>query len=70
MDLSPFLKKGLITAYFKRSGKTPEVMDLLHIWVKCELIKGEIIFINLLDIASYPEELLGLRDFIMFLISI
>jgi len=45
-------------------------MDLLHIWVKCELIKGEIIFINLLDIASYPEELLGLRDFIMFLISI
>jgi len=26
-------------------------MDLLHIWVKCELMKGEYIFINLFDIA-------------------
>jgi len=41
-------------------------MDLLHIWVKGELIKGELPFINLVDIPSYPEEFLGLRDFIMF----
>jgi hypothetical protein len=45
-------------------------MDLLHIWVKGELIKGELIFIYLVDIPSYPEEFLGLRDFIMFLISL
>jgi hypothetical protein len=45
-------------------------MDLLHIWVKGDLIKGELIFINLVDIASYPEEFLGLRDFIMFSISL
>jgi len=24
LDLSPFLKKGLTTAYFKQSGKIPE----------------------------------------------
>jgi len=50
----------------KGSGKISEDLDLLHIWVKGELIKGELIFINLVDIASYPEEFLGLRDFIMF----
>ena len=26
-------------------------------WVKGELMKGELIFINLVDIPSYPEEL-------------
>jgi hypothetical protein len=45
-------------------------MDLLHIWVKGELIKGDLIFINLVDIPLYPEEFLGLRDFIMFSISL
>jgi hypothetical protein len=45
-------------------------MDLLHIWVKGELMKGELIFINLVDIPSYPEEFLGLRNFIMFSISL
>jgi hypothetical protein len=45
-------------------------MDLLHICVKCELIKGELIIINLVDIPSYPEDFLGLRDFIMFSISL
>jgi len=45
-------------------------MDLLHIWVKSELIKGKLIFIHLVDIPSYPEEFLGLRNFIMFSISL
>ena len=45
-------------------------MDLLRIWVKGELIKGDLIFINLVDIPSYPEEFLGLRDFITFSISL
>jgi hypothetical protein len=39
-------------------------------WVKGEIINGELIFINLVDIPSYPEEFLGLRDFIMFSISL
>jgi len=41
----------------------PEGIDLLHIWVKGEVIKGELIFSNLVDIPSYPEEFLGLRDY-------
>ena len=39
-------------------------------WVKGEVIKGELIFSNLVDIPSYPEEILGLRDFIIFFISL
>ena len=66
----PFLNKGLTTAYFKRSGKVPEDIDLLHIWVKGEVIKGELIFSNLVDIPTYPEEFLGLRDYIIFFISL
>jgi hypothetical protein len=33
-------------------------------------MKGEHIFVNLVDIPSYPEEFLGLMDFIMFYISL
>jgi hypothetical protein len=47
LDLSPFLNKLLTTEYFIRSGKIPEDNDLLHIWVKGELIKGELILSNL-----------------------
>jgi len=70
LDLSPFLNKGLTTAYFIWSGKIPEDNDLLHIWVKGELIKGELIFSNVVDIPLFPEEFLGLRDFIMFSASL
>jgi len=31
---------------------------------------GKLIFINLVDIPSHPEEFLGLRDFIMFSASL
>jgi hypothetical protein len=48
----------------------PEDIDLLHIWVKGEVIKGELIFSSLVDIPSYPEEFFGLRDFIIFFISL
>ena len=33
-------------------------------------MKGEHIFISLVDIPTYPEEFLGLRDFITFSISL
>jgi hypothetical protein len=46
-DLPPFLNKGLTTAYFRWSGKIPEDSNLLHIWVKGELMKGEFIFGNI-----------------------
>jgi hypothetical protein len=35
-----------------QSGKTPEDKDLLHMCVKGELMKGELIFSNLFDISS------------------
>ena len=43
---------------------------MLHIWAKVEIIKGELIFFNLVDIPLYPQEFLGLRDFIVFSISL
>jgi len=64
------LNSGLTIAYFRQSGKIPEDRDLLHLWAKGELMKGEYIFISLVDIPSYPEEFLGLRDFTMFSISL
>jgi hypothetical protein len=60
LDLSHFLNKSLTTAYFKRSGKIPEDMDLyIRICVKSELIKGDLIFINFVDIPSHPEKFLS-----------
>jgi hypothetical protein len=47
--LSPFLNKGLISEYFKGFGKIPD-NDLSNIWVRGELMKGELIFNNLVDI--------------------
>ena len=64
------MNSDLTTAYFRRSGKIPEDCDLLHIWAKGELMKEEHIVISLVDIPSYPEEFLDLRDFIMFSISL
>jgi hypothetical protein len=43
---------------------------LLHACVKGELKKGELIFNSLVDTPSYPEEFVGLRNFIMFSISL
>jgi hypothetical protein len=53
-----------------RSGKMPQDNNLLHMCVKCELMKGELIFINLVDIPLSPEEFFGLKYFIMFSISL
>jgi hypothetical protein len=69
-DLSLCLSKGLTTAYFRQSRKIPEDNDMLHVRVKGELMKEELIFSNLIDIPSYPEEFLDLRDFIMFSTSL
>jgi hypothetical protein len=53
-----------------RSGKMPDVKDLLHMCVKVELMKGELIFNNLFDFHHNQRNFLGLMDFIMFSISL
>jgi hypothetical protein len=36
------LNKGFISEYFKLSGKIPDDNDLLQMWVRREIMKGEI----------------------------
>jgi hypothetical protein len=50
----PFLNKGFISEYFKRSGKIPDDNDLLHMCVRGELMNGGLIFNTLVGISSYP----------------
>jgi hypothetical protein len=50
--LSPFLKIGLIRAYFNLEGKIPAIIALLKIYVKGKLIKGAQIFKILVVISS------------------
>jgi DNA-directed RNA polymerase beta subunit len=68
--LSPFLNRGFISEYFKRSGKIPDDNDLLHMWVRGELMNGELIFNTLVGISSYPWELFNFRDLIIFSTSL
>jgi len=58
------LHKGFISEYFNPPGKIPDDNDLLHMWVRGEVMKGELMFNSLVDISSYPWELFNLRDFI------
>ena len=51
-----FLNNGFNSEYFKQSGKIPNDGDLLHMWFKGELMKGEPSFTNLADISSYLLE--------------
>jgi len=64
------LNKGFISEYFKRSGKIPFDNNLLHMWVRREIMKGELIFNSLVDISLYPWEFFNLRDLIIFLTSL
>jgi hypothetical protein len=67
--LSPFVNKGYISEYFKQSGKIPGD-NLLHICVRGELMEGDLIFNNLVDISSYPWEFFTLRDLNKFATSL
>jgi hypothetical protein len=40
--------------------------DLLHMWVRGEIMKGELIFNSFIDISPYPWEFFNLRDLIIF----
>ena len=52
-SLSTFLNQGFISEYFKQSVKIPDDNDLLQMWFRGEIMKGEIIFNNFVDISSY-----------------
>jgi hypothetical protein len=66
------LNKGFISEYFKWSGNIPVDNDLLHMWVRGEIMKGELISntSSLVDISLYPWEFFNLRDLIIFLTSL
>jgi hypothetical protein len=38
--LSPFLCKGLVLENFNREGKIPDECDLLHLYVREDVMKG------------------------------
>ena len=44
--------KDFISEYFKWSGKIPDDNDLLHMWVKGQMIKGELTFSSLVNNSS------------------
>jgi hypothetical protein len=63
----PFLNIGFICEYFNRVGNTP-VYDLLH--MRCEMMKGRLIFNIFIGISSEPCEFFHLRDLIISPISL
>ena len=52
--LSPFLCKGFISENFNREGKIPDESDLLHVYVRGDVMKGVLTFRNFIGIPSYP----------------
>jgi hypothetical protein len=64
------LNKGFISEYFKQSGKSSDDNDILHMWVRGELRKGELIFNIFVDILSYLCGFFNLRGLIIFLTSL
>jgi hypothetical protein len=69
--LSPFLNNGVITEYFNREGKKPDIIDLLQIYenFKGATINGELT-LRILTEISYSYEFLVLRDLMTFTISL
>ena len=52
--LFPFLCTGIISENFNREGNIPDESDILHIYVKGDVIKGVLIFKIFVGIPSYP----------------
>jgi len=61
------LNKGFISEYITWPGKIPVGNDLLHMWVRAEIMKGELIVNSLVDFSSYSWEFFNLRELIIFL---
>jgi hypothetical protein len=52
--LSPFLRKGLISENINWEGKIPAESDVLHMYVRGDVMKGVLTFRILIGIPSYP----------------
>ena len=52
--LSPFLSKGFILENFNQKGKKPEESDLLHMYVRGDVMKGVLTFRIFIGIPLYP----------------
>jgi len=52
--LSPFLCKGFISENFNQEGKVPHKSDLLHMYVRGDVMKGVLSFRISIGISSYP----------------
>jgi len=52
--LSPFLCNGFISENFNREVKIPDESDLLHMYVREDVIKGVLTFRIFIGIPSYP----------------
>ena len=68
--LPPFLCKGFISENFNWEGKIPDESDLLHMYVRGDMMKGVLTFRIFIGIPSYPWEFLDFSDLRIFSISL
>jgi hypothetical protein len=52
--LSTLLHKGFISENFNQEGKIPDKSDLLHMYVRGDVMKGVLTFRIFIGIPSYP----------------
>jgi len=52
--LSPFLSTGFISENFNQEGKIPDKSDLLHMYVRGDVMKGLLTFKIFIGIPSFP----------------
>ena len=67
--LSPFICKGFISENFNQEGKIPDKSNLLHMYLKGDVMKSVLTFRIFVGIASYPWQFLDFSDLIIFSIS-
>ena len=61
----PFLNSGWTFAVYSFSGKSPVIKDWLIIIVKCFRSAGDKYLSNLIEMPSWPDEVLFFKDFII-----
>jgi hypothetical protein len=65
--LSPFLFKVFISANFNQEGKISDKSDLLHMYVKGDVMKGVLTFRIFIGIPSHQWEVWDFSDWYFFL---
>jgi len=61
---------ALLKRNFNLEGKIPEESDLLHMYVRGDMIQGVFTCRIFIGISSYPREFLDFNDLIISLISL